>query len=331
LKQNHSERGSQLEKWLSDLFPGESYALSPASADASFRRYYRIAFAGRTLVAMDAPPEHEDCRPFVRVAGLMAAAGLHVPAIHAQDLAQGFLILSDLGRVTYLEALDAHNADRLFGDAIDALLLWQKASVSDLLPPYDQALLRRELELFPDWYLRRHLGLELGPEQRAMLDAMFELIVANNLAQPRVFVHRDFMPRNLMVCEPNPGVIDFQDAVYGPITYDVASLFKDAFISWEEARVLDWTVRYWEKARAAGLPVAADFADFYRDFEWMGLQRHLKVLGIFARICHRDGKPDYVKDTPRFLRYVRAVAERYTTLAPLRRLLDQIEKQPASH
>lgn len=329
LKHDHNERRLQLEKWLSDLYPGQSYSLSPASADASFRRYFRVAFSDHTLVAMDAPPEHEDCKPFIRVAGLMAKAGLHVPVIHAQDLAGGFLILSDLGRVTYLEALDANNADRLFGDAIDALLLWQKASVGDVLPPYDRALLRRELELFPDWYLRRHLGLEPDPDQRKMLDAMFGLIIANNLAQPRVFVHRDFMPRNLMVCEPNPGVLDFQDAVYGPITYDVASLFKDAFISWEEARVLDWSVRYWEKARSAGLPVAADFADFYRDFEWMGLQRHLKVLGIFARICHRDGKPDYVKDTPRFLRYVRAVTERYTTLAPLRRLLDQIEKQSA--
>jgi N-acetylmuramate 1-kinase len=329
LKLDQSERRLQLEKWLAELYPGESYSLSPASADASFRRYFRIAFSNRTLVAMDAPPEHEDCKPFIHVAGLMSKAGLHVPVIHAQDLARGFLMLSDLGRITYLEALDANNADRLFGDAIDALLLWQKASVGDVLPPYDRALLRRELELFPDWYLRRHLGLELDPDQRKTLDAMFDLIIANNLAQPKVFVHRDFMPRNLMVCKPNPGVIDFQDAVYGPISYDVASLFKDAFISWEEARVLDWTVKYWEKARSAGLPVAADFADFYRDFEWMGLQRHLKVLGIFARIRHRDGKPDYVKDTPRFLRYVRAVAERYGALTPLRRLLDQIEKHAA--
>jgi len=279
---------------------------------------------------MDAPPEFEDCRAFVQVTGLMAAAGLNVPTILAQDLALGFLLLSDLGSTTYLAALNDDNADALFRDATDALIRWQLASREGVLPLYDEALLRRELDLFPEWYLRRHLGIELDVRQRKSLDAMFRLIVSTNLAQPRTYVHRDYMPRNLMVTEPNPGVLDFQDAVYGPITYDVASLFKDAFISWDEQRVLDWTIRYWERARSAGLPVNGDFGEFYRDCEWMGLQRHLKVLGIFARICHRDGKPAYVKDTPRFLGYVRAVAGRYAPLFPLLRLLDQLaDREPA--
>jgi aminoglycoside/choline kinase family phosphotransferase len=232
--------------------------------------------------------------------------------------------MTDLGSTTYLAALNDDNADRLFRDATDALIRWQLASREDTLPPYDEALLRRELDLFPEWYIGRHLGIELGAQQRQSLETVFGLIVANNLAQPRTYVHRDYMPRNLMVTVPNPGVLDFQDAVYGPITYDVASLFKDAFISWDEQRVIDWTIRYWERARSAQLPVAGDFGEFYRDLEWMGLQRHLKVLGIFARICHRDGKPAYVKDTPRFLAYVRAVSERYGSLSPLLRLLDQI-------
>ena len=279
---------------------------------------------------MDAPPEREDCRPFVRIAALMQAAGLNAPEVLAQDLERGFLLLTDLGTTTYLSALNDANADDLFRDAVDALLKLQLASRAGVLPAYDEALLRRELDLFPDWYVARHLGVELNDEQRRTLAEMTALIVANNLAQPAVFVHRDYMPRNLMISKPNPGVLDFQDAVFGPITYDVASLFKDAFVSWEEARVLDWTVRYWEKARRAGLPVNADFGEFYRDFEWMGLQRHLKVLGIFARINYRDGKPGYLKDTPRFVHYVRAVCERYPLLKPLARLLDQIENRNAT-
>jgi aminoglycoside/choline kinase family phosphotransferase len=279
---------------------------------------------------MDAPPPREDCRPFVQVAALMADAKVHVPAVLAQDLARGFLLLSDLGTITYLAALNSGNADQLFGDAIDTLIRWQLASREGVLPAYNEALLRRELDLFPEWYLGRHLGIKLNSQQSESLERIFTLILASNLAQPKVYVHRDYMPRNLMVSNPNPGVLDFQDAVFGPISYDVASLFKDAFLSWEEGKVLDWTVRYWEKARRAGLPVNADFGMFYRDFEWMGLQRHLKVLGIFARICHRDGKPGYVEDTPRFLGYVRAVALRYATLAPLLRLLDQFQdREPA--
>ena len=324
------DRYALVQDWLARQLPGRTFSLAAASADASFRRYFRVSLPDATLIVMDAPPEHEDCRPFVHVAGLMAAAGLNVPAILAQDFAQGFLLLSDLGSTTYLAALNDRNADSLFGDATDALIRWQLASREGVLPLYDEALLRRELDLFPEWYVRRHLGIELDARQRHSLETVFRLILSNNLAQPRTYVHRDFMPRNLMMTQPNPGVLDFQDAVYGPITYDVASLFKDAFVSWDEQRVLDWTIRYWERARLAGLPVNGDFGEFYRDFEWMGLQRHLKVLGIFARICHRDGKPAYVKDTPRFLGYVRAVAGRYTALSPLLHLLDQLaERKPA--
>ena len=316
-----------LQEWLAARLGSDSFSLSPASEDASFRRYFRISSGLRSCIAMDAPPEREDCRPFVRVAVLMRAAGVHVPEILAQDLERGFLLLTDLGTTSYLQALDATNADELFRDAIDALIKLQLASRPDVLPPYDEALLRREIDLFPQWYLTRHLGMTLTADEREVLAGAAALVLANNLAQPAVYVHRDYMPRNLMVTEPNPGVLDFQDAVFGPITYDVMSLFKDAFVSWEEERVLDWTARYWEKASRAGLPVSADFGTFYRDFEWMGLQRHLKVLGIFARIRHRDGKPGYVEDAPRFLGYVRAVCERYAPLAPLLALLDRIERR----
>ena len=324
------DRYALVQDWLTRQLHGRTFSLAPASADASFRRYFRVTLPDTTLIVMDAPPEHEDCRPFVHVAGLMAAAGLNVPTLLAQNLAQGFLLMSDLGSTTYLATINDDNADELFRDATDALIRWQLASREGVLPLYNEALLRRELDLFPEWYVRRHLGVELDAQQRQSLEAVYRLIVANNLAQPSTYVHRDYMPRNLMLTEPNPGVLDFQDAVCGPITYDVASLFKDAFISWDEQRVLDWTIRYWERAKVAGLPVSHDFGAFYRDFEWMGLQRHLKVLGIFARICHRDGKPAYVKDTPRFLRYVRAVCERYASLSSLLRLLDQLDdRKPA--
>ena len=284
---------------------------------------------------MDAPPERENSAAFVYVARLMAEAGLNVPRVLEQDLEQGFLLLTDLGTQTYLSALDPANpqaATPLMMDAIDALIAWQCASMPDVLPRYDDALLRRELALFPDWYVGKHLGITLDDKQRATLEAAFDRIVAVNLAEARSFVHRDFMPRNLMVenggfnsGELNPGILDFQDAVHGPISYDLASLFKDAFISWDEEVVIDWTVRYWERAKKTGLPVPEDFGDFYRDFEWMGLQRHLKVLGIFARINYRDGKPQYLADAPRFIAYVRATANRYRALGPLLKLLDALE------
>ena len=278
---------------------------------------------------MDAPPPREDVRPFVHVASLLHDAGVHAPRVLAQDVERGFLLLTDLGTTTYLAALDAGNARRLFSDASDALVKWQLATRDGVLPPYDDALFRRELELFPEWYVTRHCGVMPTPDERNALTRVFDTLIADHLAQPRVFVHRDYMPRNLMVCEPNPGVLDFQDAVVGPITYDVLSLYKDAFVSWPEEQVLDGTIRYWEKARRAGLPVDADFGNFYRAFEWMGLQRHLKVLGIFARIRHRDGKPGYVEDAPRFLAYVRPVATRYREFAPLVALLDRLEGRVA--
>jgi len=322
-------RLEELRTWLSTQVAG-AFTLKAASADASFRRYFRVAAEGGTWIAMDAPPDREDCRPFVRVAGLLRAAGVNAPRVESQDLDRGFLLLTDFGDTTYLAALDADNAGRLFADATTALIQWQLASRPGELPPYDEALLRRECGLFPDWYVGRHLGAKLTDAQQQALAGTIDLLVACALSQPAVYVHRDYMPRNLMVTDPNPGVIDFQDAVHGPITYDMVSLMRDAFVSWEEERVLDWTVRYWEQAKRAGLPVNADFGAFYRDFEWMGLQRHLKVLGIFARIRYRDGKPGYLDDAPRFVRYARAVAQRYTTLAPLARLFDQLERSGAA-
>ena len=320
------QRLELVHQWLAGLFPGRPLTIAPASADASFRRYFRVSFDdGSSRIVMDAPPEHEDCRPFVKVAGLLHGAGVHAPEILAQDLARGLLLLSDLGSTAYIDALNDGNDDALFRDALDALVKWQLASRPDALPPYDEALLRRELGLFPEWYVARHLGTPLATEQQAALEGVQATLLRNLLAQPCVFVHRDYMPRNLMVCEDNPGVLDFQDAVYGPISYDVISLFRDAFLGWEEERIIDWSVRYWEKARRAGLPVEGDFGDFYRNLEWMGLQRHLKVLGIFARLNYRDGKPKYLADTPRFVGYVRHVATRYAPLAPLARLLDELE------
>jgi aminoglycoside/choline kinase family phosphotransferase len=321
-------RRAAVERWLAalPLIAKVRFTLESASEDASFRRYWRARLAdGRSYIVMDAPPDKEDCRPFVHVAGLLRAAGVHAPEVFAQDLASGFLLLTDLGATTYLQALGAQNATQLFADATDALIRWQLATRAGELPPYDEALLRREMSLFPEWYVAKHLKKDLSGTQKEVLEKIFQMLVKSALAQPAVYVHRDYMPRNLMVCEPNPGVLDFQDAVLGPISYDVVSLFRDAFISWEEQQVLDWSVRYWEKAKKAKLPVHADFADFWQAFEWMGLQRHLKVLGIFARIHYRDGKSQYLQDTPRFLGYARSVATRYGALAPLARLLDEVQ------
>jgi aminoglycoside/choline kinase family phosphotransferase len=323
-------RYDQLRLWVSEYLGVRDVSLERASEDASFRRYFRARGESRTWIVMDAPPEREDCKPFVKVAALMREAGVHVPQVIAQDLGRGFLLLSDLGTTTYLKALSAENADSLFGDAIDALIKWQLASQQGVLPPYDEALLRRELELFPDWYMLRHVGTPPDERQRKVLDEIFARLISAALSQPSVYVHRDYMPRNLMVSDPNPGVLDFQDAVYGPITYDVVSLFRDAFLSWPEEQVIDWAVRYWERARRAGLPLESDFATFYRDFEWMGLQRHLKVLGIFARIHYRDGKAGYLEDTPRFVTYVRRTAERYSELGRLLELFDALEQRSAS-
>ena len=316
----------ELERWLGAQFPALTCTLAPASADASFRRYFRARLGdGRSFIVMDAPPGKEDCRPFLRVAALFGAAGAHVPAIHAKDLDAGFLLLEDLGDTTFLEGLEhKQDPDPLYAAATGTLLRIQQASRPGELPEYGRALLERELNLFPDWYLARERKRELAPAELAVLRAAFEALLANNLAQPKVFVHRDYHSRNLMLAEPLPGVLDFQDAVYGPITFDLVSLLRDAYVGWEEERVIDWAVRYWERARKAGLPVRADFAEFYRDFEWMGAQRQLKVVGIFARLYHRDGKDRYLADIPRVLGYLVAACRRYRELAPLARLVETL-------
>ena len=326
------KRQQLLTDWLKSQYPGHPFTLAPASADASFRRYFRVEAASGSRIIMDAPPDKENCQPFVHVADLMAQAGLNVPQVLAWDQPQGFMLLTDLGAQTMMQVIDREQPQANLGlylQAVDALIDWQKASRPGVLPPYDEALLRRELALFPEWYLARHRGVKVEGDIQKTLDEAFKLITAQNLAWPSVYVHRDFMPRNLMVpgnvAETRLGVLDFQDAVYGPITYDIASLMRDAFLSWDEEFVLDVTIRYWQKARAAGLPVGDDFGEFYRGVEWMGLQRHLKVAGIFSRLTLRDGKPQYLADTPRFIQYIRATASRYRELKPLLRLIDQVE------
>ncbi|MDI1271088.1 MAG: phosphotransferase [Polaromonas sp.] len=368
-------RARAFSAWLQTHAPTHGLlpeTVQPASADASFRRYFRVRTAdGGSCIIMDAPPAQEDCAPFVKVAGLMAGAGLNAPRVLAWDQAQGFMLLSDLGARTMLEVIEqqpkagkAQRAYDLYREAVDVLVRWQLASKPDVLPPYDEALLSRELALFPDWYVEKHRGITVDSTLRGKLDGLFAQIKdsnLNSLGGARVFVHRDFMPRNLIAptlftsCASGValpltsgtgadfsrggpsdnfttatgnsglGILDFQDAVYGPITYDIASLMRDAFISWPEDFVLEITVRYWEQARKAGLPVGDDFGEFYRAVEWMGLQRHLKILGIFARLTLRDGKPKYLADTPRFITYARATCARYRQLGPLMVLLDEIE------
>jgi aminoglycoside/choline kinase family phosphotransferase len=336
-------RLEQLHAWLVATLPGRRFELAPASADASFRRYFRVSLAdgAPSLIVMDAPPTHEDCRPWLHVADLFRAAGAHVPDVLAQDIEQGFLLLSDLGSTTYLAALqadgaradDPQRAAHLYADALGTLAAIQVASRPGELPEYDRALLLREMMLFPEWYIARHKGVVLSDKDNAALQTTFERILAVNLAEPKVFVHRDFHSRNLMLLDPadgcgaNPGVIDFQDAVYGPITYDLVSLLKDAYIRWDEEFALDLLVRYWETARTLGLPVRADFADFHRDYEWMGVQRHIKVLGIFARLYHRDGKDGYLADMPLVMDYLRRACKRYRDLGPLLKLLDRLEPE----
>jgi aminoglycoside/choline kinase family phosphotransferase len=335
-------REQAFRAWLEGVAPAHALNVSSlrlASADASFRRYFRIDAHPASCIIMDAPPDKEDCQPFVKVAGLMAEAGLPAPRVLAWDQSTGFMLLSDLGAQTMMEvispplAVDAIAQPKaahyeLYVQALETLLRWQLSSKPGVLPPYDDALLSRELALFPDWYVAQHRSFALTTAQQTVLDDAFKHIKASNLQSlggAQVFVHRDYMARNLMVSDGKLGVLDFQDAVYGPITYDIASLMRDAFLTWEEDFVLDITVRYWQQARKAGLPVGDDFGEFYRAVEWMGLQRHLKILGIFARLTLRDGKPRYLADTPRFIKYVRATAARYRQLGPLMVLLDAIE------
>jgi aminoglycoside/choline kinase family phosphotransferase len=322
------DRQQELTAWVAGALKMPAPVLAPASTDASFRRYFRTSAGSRSYIIMDAPPPQEDCRPFVRIAGLLQDAGVHVPKVLAEDLARGFLLLEDLGTQTYLDVfkVSTAEADRLFEDALAALVLWQKASRPGVLTHFDRVLLQRDLMLYPDWYVTKHLKLELSALEMVTLRDAFKLLEDSALAQPQVYVHRDYMPRNLMLSEPNPGVLDFQDAVYGPLTYDVASLFKDAFFSWPEEQVTAWRRRYRERALQASLPVP-ELAEFERACDWMGMQRHLKVMGVFARICYRDAKPEYVKDTPRFLTYIRDTGKLYKEFTPLLRLMDSLEKR----
>jgi len=329
-----AQRQSHFERWLAPLareFALDVASIVPASSDASFRRYLRIQSPRRSFVVMDAPPPQEDVRPFVQIAGRITEAGLHAPQVLAADEARGFLLLSDLGRTLYLDALrqaQPAEADRLMREAIAALLQWQLRLEPTGLPPYDDALLRRELALFPDWCVQREFCVMWSSDERAAWQQVSDLLVASALAQPRVVVHRDWMPRNLMLSDPNPGILDFQDAVIGPVTYDIVCLLRDAFISWDEEREIDWAVRWWQGARAtpalAGHAFADDFGECWRALEWMGLQRHFKVLGIFCRLKHRDGKPHYSTDLPRFFAYATRVATRYAPLAPLLPLLEPL-------
>ncbi|MCQ4257427.1 aminoglycoside phosphotransferase family protein [Stutzerimonas stutzeri] len=336
----HDQRLLDLNAWLQPHLQGlftrrgwgevPEVTLVAASSDASFRRYFRWESAQLSFVLMDAPPPQENCRPFVEIASLLAEAGVHVPEVLAADLEQGYLLLSDLGRKTYLDVIDGGNADDLFADAMEALLTFQANAKTAGLPAYDEALLRRELQLFPEWYVQQHLGHSFTADEQQLWDRTCRVLIDSALAQPTVLVHRDYMPRNLMLSQPNPGVLDFQDAVIGPVTYDITSLFKDAFLSWPEDRVLGWLQSYWDTARARGIPVQDDFAEFHRASDLMGLQRHLKVIGIFARICHRDGKPRYLADVPRFFAYLDTVLARRPELADLKQLLQRLPTEKAA-
>ena len=331
-------RHAAFQTWLAAVAPRHGIAtetLALASADASFRRYFRARCGAGSVIVMDAPPPLEDVRPFVQVAALIAQAGLHAPAVLEADVEHGFLLLADLGGEVYLQALQtasAADADRLMRDALQALITFQLQVPAAALPPFDEALLARELALFPEWTVAREFGITWTAAQVATWQRSCRLLIANALSQPVVAVHADWMPRNLMVAQPNPGILDFQDAVAGPITYDLASLLRDAFISWEEPQEIDWAVRWWDMARDAGLPLGpvlgSDFGEFWRALEWMGLQRHLKVMGIFCRLKHRDGKASYAADLPRFFNYATKVALRYRPLGPLAVLLEPLTAQP---
>ncbi len=336
LNSSPDSRLAALTHWLEsiaqthDLDPN---TLEPASSDASFRRYFRLNGKGGTVIVMDAPPAQEDCQPFLHAGQLLENAGLNVPNILAQDLSQGFLLLSDLGKQTYYQAIvsgiDDGRLQQLYREAINALVHLQKARTTGL-PPYDQERLAAELTLFPHWYAQEHCQAQLTDKEQAMLQKTFALLVQDNAQQATVFVHRDFHSPNLMVCDrpeygPNPGIIDYQDALAGPLTYDLASLVMDARTTWEEPQQLDWAIRYWEAAKAAELPITPDFAEFHRAYEWMSLQRNLRILGVFARLSHRDGKSHYLQHMPRVNTYVRQVAHRYGVFHSLLRLLDKLD------
>ncbi|EGV36672.1 N-acetylmuramate/N-acetylglucosamine kinase AmgK [Neisseria weaveri] len=318
------QRQTELKKWLEEIFPSQSFDLTFAAADADFRRYFRATFSdGRSVVCMDAPPDKMSVAPYLKVQQLFSM--VNVPQVLHVDETQGFMVLNDLGNTTFLTAMrhDGREAVHkiLLLEAIDELIELQKHSRPDVLPEYDREVMLREINLFPEWFVAKELGKPLNFKQRQLWQQVVDTLLPPLLEQPKVYVHRDFIVRNLMLQKGRPGVLDFQDALYGPISYDLVSLLRDAFIEWEEEFVLDLVIRYWEKARTAGLPVPAGFDEFYRWFEWMGVQRHLKVAGIFARLHYRDGKDKYRPEIPRFLNYLRRASRRYIELAPLYALL----------
>ncbi len=317
-------RHEQLVRWVESWCDGGAFTLCPLSGGASARNFFRLEFAdSRPALIVREAPAHGDSHRFVRVAQLLADAGVHAPDVIAQDLEQGFLLISDLGDASYLSELNNDNANALFEAAIDALIRWQLASRAGVLPPVDEDLLRREMDLFAEWYVERHLGMRLGSDEKRAFEDVVAAIVARNLSQPTVYVHRDYTARNLMVCDQIPGVLDFQDAMVGPVTYDVASLLRTSSHDWPEERVRHWTIRYWEKARFAGVPVHDRVNEFREDLHWTSLQRHLKVLGVFARLNYRDGKRQYLENSPRLVRHIRAVAVRYEMLTPLLDIFDR--------
>jgi len=322
-------RFESLKLWLKSLSNELGIiidSITPASNDASFRRYFRVLSSNKdysSFIVMDAPPDKEDSNPFIHVANLLLQAEITVPKIYEKNINEGFLLLSDLGNDTLLMKINSENAAKLYKNVSATLIKIQKNTKTDQLPIYNEELLRRELMLFPDWYLKQHLEYKISDKEVEDLNLIFDEIIENNVQQPSVFVHRDFHSRNLMITPDNQiGVLDFQDAVIGPITYDLVSVFRDAYIEWNEEQQMDWVIRYWESAKREGLPVNEDFGEFYKDFEWMGLQRHLKVLGIFARLYHRDGKDGYLKNLPLVLQYTEKVAQRYSSFKPLVRILD---------
>ncbi len=317
-------RLKSLTQWVSEVVGIKAPVLRPASTDASFRRYFRVQAGPESYIAMDAPPAQEDLGPYLRVAERLWALGLNVPKTLQRDLERGFLLISDLGERLYLDHLSEATVERLYGDALSALIVLQAGSLTDpeFLPEYDAALLRRELELFRDWYLVRHRGLRLTDAQLAAFETGMARLIRSALEQPRVWVHRDYHSRNLLwTAVNNPGIVDFQDAVHGPVTYDLVSLLRDCYIAWPRDRVEDWALGYFDLAAQSGVPVGEDERLFLKWFDWMGVQRHLKASGIFARLNHRDGKAGYLKDIPRTLGYALEVSGRYPELAPLHELL----------
>ena len=321
-----SERLAELQHWLADELGFGDFTIEPASSDASFRRYFRVTSGKTSQIVMDAPPDKEDCGPFISIASILADLGLNVPLILEADLRRGFLLMSDLGSVHYLQALNEQNVERLYGDALHALRLLQTVPVEDAgIPDYDRDLLLREMALFRDWYLGRHLQLTMSEALSEVLEQSFAFLAEAALSQPRAWVHRDYHSRNLMVTEmSNPGILDFQDAVIGPLTYDLVSLLRDCYVNWPQERVMGWVRDYLAISQANGMLSGIDPQQFQRWFDLMGVQRHLKAVGIFARLNHRDSKPGYLPDIPRTLGYVLEVSARYSELGPLRRLLEEL-------